>query len=153
MPDFEYYLGFWGQVENDNLIERTTGIKEKDFWFSTEKERAEFKAKLESIADKHGVIIVFKQEQGKEVRLKTIARMTMVLPDGREFPYKYDFGYAYGKDAAKYMFLDGNYSCDCNRTIFLSKEYPEIKEWNCGYDMELINFSVTLEEYHEKPSA
>jgi len=145
MPDFEYYLGFWGEVENDNLIERDTGIKEKDFWFSTEKERAEFKAKLESVADKYDVIIAFKQEQGEEVRLRAVARMTMVLPDGKEFPYEYDFGYAYEKSAAEYMFFEGNYSCDCNKTIFLSQEHPEIKEWDCGDDIKLKDFSVTLE--------
>jgi len=29
MPAFEYLLNFWGEVENDNLIEKELGISEK----------------------------------------------------------------------------------------------------------------------------
>ncbi len=120
MPIFEYYLGFWGEIENDNLIERELGINEKDFWFSSFKERAEFKEKLKSVADKHGVVIAFKQEQGEQVRLRTLARMTMVMPDGKEYQYTEDFGYAYEPDSARYLFEEGNYSCDCNRIELIS---------------------------------
>ena len=145
MPDFEYYLGFWGQIENDNLVERDLGIKEKDFWFSSAKEREDFRAKLRDVANLHNVIIAFKEEEGENARFRTVARMLMVLPDGREFPYEHDFGHAYDQDSARYMFEDGNYSCDCNKTIFLSREHPEIEEWDCGDDIELKNFTVSLE--------
>ena len=101
MPRFEYYLGFWGEIENDKLVERDLGILEKDFWFSSSKERAEFKAKLNAVADKYSVIIAFKEEEGTDVRLRTVARMVMQLPNGKEYPYECDFGYAYEPDAAR----------------------------------------------------
>ena len=145
MHIFEYYLGFWGEINNDKLVERELGINNKDFWFATERERAEFKKKLISVADKYSVIIAFKEEKGTEVRLRTVARMIMVFPDGREFPYEYDFGYAYEKGSAEYMFLEGNYSCDCNKSIFISEKYQEITELECGDDIQLKNFTVTLE--------
>ena len=145
MPKFEYYLGFWGEIENDKLVERDLRIDDKDFWFDTEKERAEFKAKLNSVADNHKVTIAFKENEGEHVRLRTVARMIMALPDGREYPYEYDFGYAYDPDSARYMFEDGNYSCDCNKTIFLSDEHPEIEEWDCGDKIQLKDFTVVLE--------
>lgn len=145
MPRFEYYLGFWGEIGNDSWVEKDLGIKEKDFWFNTKGERATFKAKLNAVADKYRVIIAFKEEEGEHVRFKTIARMIMVLPDGREYPYEMDFGYAYGPDSARYMFEEGNYSCDCNKSLFISRENPEIGERDCGDEIELKNFTVKLE--------
>jgi hypothetical protein len=143
--DFEYYLGFRGQITNDNLVERYLGIKERDFWFPTSNDRSEFKAKLIGFAETHKVTIAFKEEEGNQVRFRTIARMVMALPDGREFPYEYDFGYDFGEDSARFMFFDGNYSCDCNKTIFLSEKHPEIEEWDCGDKIELRDFKVSLE--------
>lgn len=145
MPRYEYYLGFWGQINNDKLVERELGIEEKDFWFSTKEERAKFKTKLNSVADKYKVIIAFKEEEGEHVRFRTVARMIMVMPNGKEYPYEEDFGYAYEPDAARYMFEDGNYSCDCNKSLFLSREHPEIEEMDCGDEIQIKNFTVVHE--------
>ena len=66
------------------------------------------------MADRHNAIIEFAEHEGPDVRKRTVARMTFTLPDGRAFPFEFDFGYGYPVDAAEYMFEDGNYSCDCN---------------------------------------
>lgn len=144
--EYEFYLGFWGEITNDKLVERELGIEKRDFWFNTEEERIRFKAKLAAVAKKYKVIIAFKEKEGRQVRFRTVAKMVMVLPDRREFPYEYDFGYAYGPESARFMFEDGNYACDCNRSLFISKEHPEIKEWPCGDEIRLKNFMVALEE-------
>jgi hypothetical protein len=41
------------------------------------------------------------------------------------------------------MFVDGNYSCDCNRSLLLQKEYGDeaIPELACGDE-------IVLKEYH-----
>jgi hypothetical protein len=43
------------------------------------------------------------------------------------------------------MFEEGNYSCDCNKSLFLSEKYAEIEEWDCGDKIELKNLTVSLE--------
>ncbi len=139
--DYEYHLMFWGGVKNDNWIERDLGIKENNFWFETEKERSEFKNKLQEVANNHKQVICFDENEGQYVRYRTIAKMIMVLND-TEYPYEYDFGFAYSKDSAEYMFEEGNYSCDCNKSIFLSKKYPKVPEIDCGDTIELKDFKI-----------
>lgn len=144
---YEYHLNFWGGIENDNTIEKELGISEKDFWFSSEKKRDAFKVTLQDVAKKHKEVIVFSENEGVQVRFRTVVKMIMVMPGGEELPYTYDFGYAYPESSACFMWEDGNYSCDCNKSMFLSQIYPHIKEQDeCGDDIELKDFKVTLEK-------
>lgn len=144
---YEYYLHFWGEVENENWIERDLGIREKCFWFDSVEEREALWSKLSATAKAHRVCIVYNTAEGTDTRKRTIATMTLCLPDGREFPYRYDFGYAYPIDAAEYMFEEGNYSCDCSHSLFLSQAYPEaeIPEAPCGDTIRMQDFKVVSE--------
>lgn len=142
---YEYHLTFWGQIENDNLVEKELGINEKDFWFRTKEEREMMKTLILNIADRHKVIAVFAEHEGHKVRYKTIAKMVFEY-EGNEYPYEHDFGYGYPKEAARYMFEDGNYSCDCNRSLFLADAYPESftreEELECGHRIVMKGFTV-----------
>lgn len=73
----------------------------------------------------------------------TVAHMTLRLADGRAFAYKCDFGPGYDSEAARYMWLDGNYSCDCNRSLFLAGY--GVEEMGCGDTITLEDFRVTHE--------
>ena len=57
---------------------------------------------------------------------RTVASMNLRLPDGRSFPYECDFGEDYPEESARFMFFEGNYACDCNKMLFLAREYPEV---------------------------
>ena len=140
---YEFYLGFWGQAEK--LIAESIGKKERDFWFDSAEERENFKSRLKAIADTHSQRIAFKDGEGFDVRKRTVAKMVMAFPNGKKYPFEYDFGYAYEPESAKYMFFDGNYSCDCNKSNFLSDKYSEIPEMECGDEIVLEDFKVTLE--------
>ena len=142
---FEFHLHFWGEVENEKWVERDLGIAEKDFWFPSKAKRDEFKARLAAVAKAHGVIIAFGENEGWNVRLRTVARMTLTLPDGRVFPFEYDFGYAYPPESAEYMFTDGNYGCDCNRSLFLGYAGHDVEEMDCGDEIKVTDFRVTTE--------
>ncbi len=144
---YEYHLMFWGEVKNQDKrwIERDLGIMETDFWFASAAKRSGFKDALRACADAHNCIIAFAEHEGFEVRLRTVARMTMTLPDGRAFPYEYDFGYAYDPESAEYMFEDGNYSCDCNRSAFLGRAGHDVAKMDCGDEIEISDFRVTKE--------
>lgn len=73
---------------------------------------------------------------------KTIFVGTFKYKD-KEFILHYDFGYGYSEESAIFMFEDGNYACDCNRSIFIRQEYGEntIPELDCGDE-------IKLSEYH-----
>ena len=81
-------------------------------------------------------------EEGKHVRYKTIAKMKLKY-NGKEYDYQEDFGYAYPIESAEYMFKDGNYSCDCNKSLSLNRKYgDEVPVKGCGDEIELIEFEV-----------
>ena len=53
--------------------------------------------------------------------------------EGKHYEYEYDFGYGYSTHDAAFMFHDGNYSCDDNRSRFIRAKYPEFPEIEgCG---------------------
>ena len=147
MNKYEYFLKFWGEIENNKWVEKDIGTKEKNFWFETEEQRLKFKNFLKTIANKHNVIIVFAEQEGYNVRKRTIAKMDLIY-NCRVYPYSYDFGYGYPTGAAYYMFTDGNYGCDCNRSLFLMRKYPnDFKtEFDCGQEIIMKNFKIELKK-------
>ena len=63
------------------------------------------------------------------------------------FILHYDFGYEYPEEKAIFMFTDGNYSCDCNRSDFIRDEYGNvIPELGCGHKIEMIGFKFEYKE-------
>ena len=142
---YEYYLGFWGEVQNDHLIEKELGIKETHFWFKSRVDRGELKGKLAAVANRHGVIIAFKEEEGYKVRLRTIARMSLVMPNGKAYLCERDLGYSYDFESARFYFMEGNFSCDCNRSLLIAEKYPEVKPMDCGDEIQIKEFSLNLE--------
>ena len=55
-----------------------------------------------------------------------------------------DFGYEYPEEQAIFMFEEGNYSCDCNRSLFIQDEYGEnaIDELDCGEEIKMLNYHL-----------
>lgn len=37
---------------------------------------------------------------------------------------------------------EGNGGCDCNRSIFIRKTYPDFPDLNCGHTIELSDYSI-----------
>lgn len=87
------------------------------------------------------------ENEGNDVRLRTVAKMVFVLPDGHEVPCIYDFGYGYPEDSARYMFEEGNYSCDCNKAIFISEvlEGFDGDDWPCENSIKIKGLTVLKE--------
>ena len=48
------------------------------------------------------------------------------------------------EECAIFMFKDGNYSCDCNRSSIIQEEYGEdaIDELDCGEEIKMINYHI-----------
>jgi hypothetical protein len=46
--------------------------------------------------------------------------------------------------SADFMFTDGNYGCDCNKSLFIGYHCdPNFPEMGCGDKIELISLEVT----------
>lgn len=73
---------------------------------------------------------------------RTVAFMPLITPDGSEYAYCDDFGYGYSAGSARYMYEEGNYSCDCNRSEFLRNLGVHIDELDCGDTIDMKNFFV-----------
>lgn len=142
----EYHLFFWGSINNDGLATAKFG-PERNYWFATAEERAIFKADVSLFASAAGQIVCFDENDGPMAIKRTIAKMVMIH-DGKRYPYEHDFGYGYPADSADFMFHEGNYACDCNRSLHLTRVYPDagIAELDCGDQIEIEDFEI---EYRE----
>lgn len=64
---------------------------------------------------------------------------------GKQYKYVYDFGEGYPYESAEFMYTEGNYSCDCNRSIFIQEhcdnDFPEME---CGEEIKLVSLKQIL---------
>jgi len=74
--------------------------------------------------------------------MRIIATVSLKYKD-KVYTFDYDFGKDYSEEGAEFMFEDGNFSCDCNRSIFI-REYcdKDFEEMDCGDEIELVNLEV-----------
>lgn len=141
--NMEYMVKVWGGAWNSDAepsIERDYGIKEGCHYFKTEKERDDFVSILRQPNYKNqGIMISIKNGIMTHKRTIFVGNFRY---QGKDFTIHYDFGYEYAEDDALYAFEYGNYSCDCNRSLFIQNEYGEeaIELLNCGYEIELIDY-------------
>ncbi len=136
---YEYLLKTWGGFYNEEF-QKIHRKEEGSFFFDTKKERKACIDELRQIEKKlNANFLMIREEEGKDVRYSTIAKMKMVY-NGKTYDYEEDFGF-YPKSTAHFMFHDGNYACDCNRSLFLSRKYG-VETKDCGDEIELIDFKV-----------
>lgn len=139
----EYMIQIWGGAWNKDAepsIEKELGIKSGYYYFNTEQELKDFERKL----DKYSHLgLARNKKHGIMSHKRTIAVCTFEYK-GKEYIVDYDFGYEYEEEMAHFMFEDGNYSCDCNRSMFISRQYGDdvIEELECGDEIELKDFKI-----------
>ena len=141
----EYMVHIWGGAWNkyaNPSIEKDLGIKEGYYYFKTEEERDRF---LELIEQTKYLIqgLVWDLEEGELTHKRTIFVADLKYKD-MVYTIHYDFGYEYPEENAIFMFKDGNYSCDCNRSSFIQDEYGEnaIDVLDCGEDIKMLNYHL-----------
>lgn len=141
----EWMVHVWGGAWNKDAkpsIEKDYGIKEGYHYFSSDEEKDKF---LEIINNP----IYSKQGLAKDIKYghmshkRTIFVGTLKYED-KEFVIHYDFGYEYSEESAIFQFTENNYSCDCNRSIFIRREYGKdaIPEMDCGEKIKLIDYHI-----------
>lgn len=141
MTKGNFMLHWWGGSEP--FIRKELGNIDEYLWFDTPQERQTFKEKL-SVYKSLGLMIV--EQDGSETHYRTIANLVFQYK-GKEYSFQHDFGYGYAEESAEYMWTEGNYSCDCNRSIFLMKKYPEdFKELECGCEIVLLGMTIFFQK-------
>ena len=142
MDKYEYLLHTWGGFYNEEYI---TVHKEKPgyFFFDTKEELNSYLKKLQYIERvMKATRLMYVIEEGYKVRYKTIAKMDFIYKN-KIYKHKEDFGYAYSPDTARFMFELGNYSCDCNRSNFIRRNYGlVIPKLECGDQIEMENLEI-----------
>ncbi len=80
---------------------------------------------------------------------KYLATGTLISPDGRRFPLEAfsiiceGEGLRHTTDSpylSEFMFEEGNYSCDCNRSLFIQATDPSFPAYECGETIKLVDF-------------
>lgn len=139
----EYMVHIWGGAFNPDALpslERDHGITEGYYYFSTEKEKDDFISLVRQPQySDQGLMTDIKY--GEMSHKRTIFVGTLKYQD-KKFIIHYDFGYEFEKERAIFMFENGDYSCDCNRSLFIRKEYGDdsIPELYCGDGIKLIDY-------------
>lgn len=137
--------GAWNKDANPS-IEKDLGIKKGYHYFNTEEEKNEFVRQLHNpIYQKQGLMVDVKHGYMRHKR--TIFVCTLRYKDV-EYLLHHDFGYEFKEEQAIFMFTIGNYSCDCNKSLFIQREYGEdaIPELGCGDEIELLDYHFEYED-------
>lgn len=141
----EWMVHCWGGAFNDDAnpsIKKDHNITEGYYYFADEKEKDDFLAILkEPKYFYQGLMIDTKHQYMTHKR--TIFVGTFEYNDN-SYILHYDFGYEYPEDMAIFQFTENNYSCDCNRSLFIQREYGKdsIPELGCGDKIKLVEYHI-----------
>ena len=133
----EYFLKFWGKDDDKAVMDLS--LHGKHFYFDSAWDRQKFKERLSPY------YIVFSEEEGELTHKKTLADITLDYK-GHIYSYTENFGYEYPADSARYMYEEGNYACDCNRSLFIERHCnDEFQEMGCGDEIKLVSLKIRYE--------
>lgn len=156
--DYQYMVHVWGGAWNkaaNPSIEKDLGIKSGYHYFKTESAKDAFCELLDNrVYREQGLVVA--HGDGQLTGKRTVFVGVFVYEDD-EFILHYDFGYDYPAESAIYMFTHGNYSCDCNRSMFIRNQYGEtaMPALGCGCEIEMIDYQFVYLDgtkevyYHE----
>lgn len=135
----QYYVKYWGQAED--FVKDKLDVSELSFWFDN-KQQLDSHIKYVELLCKGVGRIVHDTKEGEDLDYKTVVEMNLVYKD-TAYPYVYDFGYGYKCSSAEYMFMEGNYACDCNLSSFISQSVEDFPELHCGDEIVIKDFKIT----------
>lgn len=141
----EWMIHIWGGAWNSDAnpsIEKDYGIQEGYHYFKTEEEKDRFLEIINKPEYRYqGLMRDIKY--GFMTHKRTIFVGAFKYED-KEFVLHYDLGYEYEEDAAIFYFTKGNFSCDCNRSLAIRREYGDdaIPQLGCGEDIKLVDYHI-----------
>lgn len=151
-----YLLRTWGRDVDAVTALRPPDLREAGgvccYWFNTPAERDAFQATWPA----NCCAMRDRSDPGEDddghpidTRAMTVAVVTLRLPDGRVGMFEMEFGYGYPRSSVHYMWREGNYSCDCNKRLYLARECgidPQYDDGDmenpCGDTIALVSLDV-----------
>lgn len=133
----------WGGGQNEFAKEYPNHKKHNRclyYYFDTEAEMNE----LINKAHKYDKGCVVTSVGEGDIHNRTIACMDLIY-QGKPYHHEQDFGYGYWEGGAEYMYFEGNYSCDCNKLLFLARDYKELAHF-ADIDVECTD-EITIENF------
>ena len=133
---YEYMLHWWGGCEEK--------VKEKHgydnyLYFNSKDDRDIVKNKIKEF---NNLGVAFDEKEGILSHKDTIALVTLEYKD-QIFNYEDNFGKEFPEDVVRFQYEENNYSCDCNRSLFIQRYCDEsFPEMNCGDEIKLLNIEV-----------
>jgi hypothetical protein len=132
----EYMLHWWGGCEE--IVKETYGY-ENYLYFNSKEERDFSKEQIRKF-DKYG--LAFDEKEGELTHKDTIALVTLKYKD-KLYSYEDNFGKEYPEEYARFQYEENNYSCDCNRSLFIQRNCDgNFPEMNCGEEIELVSLEI-----------
>lgn len=133
---YEYMLHWWGGC--DDAVKKKYGY-ENYLYFQTSEDREQV---INDLREFNHLGLAINKVEGVLSHKDTIACMTFKY-NGNEYYYEENFGKEYTEDSARFMFFDGNYSCDCNKSLFIQRECDEsFPEMGCGDEIQIADFRI-----------
>lgn len=132
----EYMLHWWGGCED--LVKEKHGY-DNYLYFNSKEERDIVKEQIIKF-DEYG--LAFEEKEGEFTHKDTIALVTLKYKD-KLYHFEDNFGKEYPEDMIRFQYEENNYSCDCNRSLFIQRycdvSFPEME---CGKEIELVNLEI-----------
>jgi hypothetical protein len=129
----EYMLHWWGGCEEK--VKEMYGY-DNYIYFDSKEGREIVKHNIMQF-DRLG--LAFDEKEGELTHKDTIALVTLKYQD-KLYSYEDNFGKEYQEEYARFQYEENNYSCDCNRSLFIQRYCDEnFQEMDCGDEIELVN--------------
>uniref|UniRef100_A0A6M3JR51 Uncharacterized protein n=1 Tax=viral metagenome TaxID=1070528 RepID=A0A6M3JR51_9ZZZZ len=142
----EYFISYWGADED--RARQELGLDSQDLYFDSEYAMLDVLEKL-----KHYPDLATRIETGQLSHRPTTVRALMSY-NGRLYEVEDAFGHEYPADTARWVWEEGNMSCDCNRADAIAEKYPDFiyeftdidefgnKDYECGSMIKLERILV-----------
>lgn len=140
-----FLLRFWGRdreiaramipagVKTDTETDGATAV-----WFDTPEGRKAFAQMIDSATE----CLVMVTQDGYATHLTTVAVLTFEHA-GVSYDAEVDFGFGYEPESVHYMFEEGNYSCDDNRSYIIQRNgHPDFPDMSCGDSIKLTRLEI-----------
>jgi hypothetical protein len=152
----KFLLRAWGR-DIDELVFNVPGsVAEpgdgvRAWWFMSAENREAAIAEIDVITKANGGGIVYSKDDNDHVHKLTWAKVKLSA-HGKPYDFSMCFGFGYPKESVEYMFSEGNYACDCNRSGFIARYCDtEFPRHDCGDQIAVVELNVVYLEPTEAP--
>lgn len=137
MAKQEFFLHWWGGCSP--TVKAKYGF-DHEMYFDSEGKRDDAIAKIREIGVREGW--AFSVKDGEMSHQRPVAKVSLKYNDIEYQITDDSYSQEYDESLLDFMWKDGNYACDCNRSQFLREAGHDVPDMECGDLIELTNLEV-----------